>query len=70
MRVYFEEIGEPVIRGAIGQMPYGGFTAAQLEDELNSRGIKNSLRAADRILQREKRKGNLSFSDGKWRNMK
>lgn len=66
MKIYFEEISDETIEAAFVDLKRGSFKAKDVECAFNSLGVKNSVRAADRALQKLKREGRLFFSGGSW----
>lgn len=68
MKVYGVEITPAQINTAVSRMKDGPFVAAWIEDELKLYGVPDHVayRAADRIIQRERKAGHIMFNGGVW----
>jgi hypothetical protein len=77
VRVYGVEIPQSAIDAAVVRMREGRpFTATLIESVLRSNGVPNvgrdyygcvSYRAADRIIQQQRRMGNIKYDGKVWR---
>ncbi len=68
MRVNGERIPEQVIQAAIAFMKSRKvFNSADITSLLEKHHVFENYRAADRILQRERKAGNIRFGDFKWK---
>lgn len=68
MNVYGIKITDEQISAGLAAME-GRFTAMQIERVLRAAGVAGgaiSVRAVDRLFQRERRAGRIKFSAGAW----
>lgn len=69
MRVYGKEVTQEQIAAGLAAMT-GEFTVSDVEDALERAGCEYEMRAADRLLQKERKAGRIKFGpDGKWRTL-
>ena len=71
MKRQFTVDGKPVTeaqeQAAIARMRTGmPFTCAEITDAVRSHGSSSAMRVADRLIQRERKAGNIKFDGRQW----
>lgn len=70
MMVMGFEVGADVISAILLRMKEGNFVAGELEEIATRMGVPQTdgiaMRVADRLIQREKKAGNVAFSRPTW----
>lgn len=70
MKRQFTVDGKPVTeeqeQAALARMKMASFTCAEIIAEVRSHGSSSAVRVADRLIQRERKAGNIKFDGRRW----